>query len=44
MSNFTNYSKESCYVCNVALGPYRNLLVSLTSFTETPIYDILGKF
>lgn len=34
---------DSCYVCNEAFGSCRNQLITVLSFTEKPIYEILGE-
>lgn len=35
---------ENCYVCNTELKHCRNPLNTLTVLTQTPLYQILGKF
>lgn len=34
---------QNCYVCNLALNPCRYSLETLTRFTSTSVYELLGK-
>lgn len=39
---FIGYSRDNCYVCNAKLGSFKSELSTVTSSTETPLYEILG--
>lgn len=35
---------DNCFVCSETIGACRNQLAAVTSFTETPIHEVLGKY